>query len=322
MRTHNHTVAVGVFEDRAKAQQAIHELKRKGFTDDQIGVAAKHDEDRPHGGSDETGSKAGTGAGVGAATGLGVGGLWGLGIVAGALPAIGPAIAGGVLASILTSAAAGAAAGGVIGALVGLGIPEDEAEYYHEEFNRGKILVTVRADDMYDEARDILQRNGAYDIHSHRESGSDTTTGRTSAHTATATSGHTAASTGTDSRHMELREERLHARPETTRTGEVDVRKEVTTERETIEVPIEREEVVVKRQPASGTHHSDKPIGEGDEIRIPVKEQRAHVEKETVSRGEVSVEKRKVQDTERVTDDVKKEQIKVEKRGDAKVRNR
>jgi hypothetical protein len=178
MRTHDHTVAVGVFQDRATAQQAIHELKQHGFREEQIGVAAQRDKDIPEGATTESGSQAGTGAGVGAATGLGVGGLWGLGIVAGALPAIGPAIAGGVLASILTSAAAGAVAGGVVGALVGLGIPEEDAAYYEEEFKRGGILVTVRAEGRYSEAREILHRYGAYDVQSQRDAGNYSGTGR------------------------------------------------------------------------------------------------------------------------------------------------
>jgi len=319
-RTSTQNVAVGVFQDRALAQEAIQELKRQGFRDDQIGVAAKHDEDLPEGGEHHEGSHAGKGAGAGAAAGLGVGGLWGLGIVAGVLPAIGPAIAGGVLASMLASAAAGAAAGGLIGALVGLGIPEDEAEYYEGEFKEGRILVTVRTDGNYDEARNILQRFGAYDVHSQRESGTDYAQ-RGSRSAAPATARGTATVREGEGR-MELREERLHAHPETTRAGEVDVRKEVTTERQTVDVPVEREEVVVKRRPTSGQRRTDQPIGKEEEIRIPVKEQHARVEKETVSRGEVSVEKRKVHDTEQVSEDVKKENVKVDKRGGAKVRNR
>lgn len=316
-RNTTQTVAVGVFQDRSRAQEAIHELKRQGFTDEQIGVAAKHDEDLPEGHEHHEGSQAGKGAGAGAATGLGVGGLWGLGVVAGVLPAIGPAIAGGILASILASAATGAAAGGLIGALVGLGIPKDEAEYYEEEFKRGGIIVTVRADGQYDEARNILQRYGAYDIHSQREGGAHQATGQTTG----ARTGATATAREGEGR-MELREERLHARPETTRAGEVDVHKEVTTERETVEVPVEREEVVVKRQPTSGQRTSGGQVGKEEEIRVPVKEEHARAEKDTVSRGEVSVEKRKVRDKERVSEDVKKERAKVEKRGDAKVRNR
>jgi len=314
MREKNQTVAVGVFRDRDEAQQAVQELKRQGFEEDHIGVAAKHDEDLPEGAEHHEGSKAGKGAGVGAATGLGVGGLWGLGIIAGALPGIGTAIAGGALAGILSSAAAGAAAGGLIGALAGLGIPEEEAEYYDEEFKRGGIIVTVRADRRYDEARNTLQRFGAYDVHSEREGGQRQTADRS-------TGSRTEASREGEG-HMELREERLHARPETTEAGEVKVRKEVTTERETIDVPVEREEVVVKRQPASGTRASGGAVGEEEEIRVPVKEEHARVDKETVSRGEVSVEKETVHDTERVSEDVKKERVKVEKSGDARVRRR
>jgi uncharacterized protein (TIGR02271 family) len=310
MREKNRTIAVGVFRDRENAQQAVQELKRQGFEEDQIGVAAKHDEDLPEGAEHHEGSKAGKGAGVGAATGLGVGGLWGLGIVAGALPGIGPAIAGGALAGILSSAAAGAAAGGLIGALAGMGMSEDEAEYYGGEFERGRIIVTVRADRRYGAARDTLQRFGAYDIHSEHDDGR----GRAA--------GGAIGTRREGEERMELREERLHGRPETTRSGEVDVRKEVTTERETVEVPVEREEVVVRREPASGTRASSGSIGDEDEIRVPVKEEHARADKETVSRGEVSVEKRTARDTERVSDDVRKEDVKVETKGDAKVRRR
>lgn len=179
MRENTGTVAVGVFEDRSDAQAAVHELRRQGFEEDHIGVAAKHDEDLPEGAEhhDEK-SKAGKGAGIGAATGLGVGGLWGLGIVAGALPGIGTAIAGGALAGILSSAAAGAAAGGLLGALAGLGMSEDEAEYYEGELKQGRILVTVRPEGRYEEAQSILRQFGAYDIHSERDGRSRTETTR------------------------------------------------------------------------------------------------------------------------------------------------
>lgn len=322
-RSTNHNVAVGVFRDQAEAQRAIRELKQMGFTDEQIGVASKHEGDFPEGTDmTEEGSQAATGAGIGAATGLGVGGLWGLGIMAGVLPAIGPAIAGGALATVLTSAAAGAATGGLLGALAGMGIPEDEAEYYEGEFERGGTIVTVRADHRYDEARQVLQQFGAYDVHSqqdnlqqdrlHQESGHAMGTGFR------ADRGHE--SMGDREGRMELREERLRVQPEEAKTGEVNIRKEVTTEHQTVDVPVEREEVVIRRNPTTSNRGTTGPIGEGEEIRVPVKEERARVEKETVSRGEVSIEKRKVQDTKQVSADLKKENLKVEKHGDAKIR--
>jgi hypothetical protein len=155
---------VGVFEDRTAAQQAINELKRIGFTDDQIGVMAR-DSSRVEGDPNiESDNYAAEGGAAGLATGAGVGALWGLGIVAGALPAIGPAIAGGTLAAILTSAAAGAAAAGLAGTLIGLGIPKKEAEYYESEVEAGRVVVTVRTDGRYTEALAVMRRFGGYDM--------------------------------------------------------------------------------------------------------------------------------------------------------------
>jgi hypothetical protein len=153
-----HTTAVGVFADRRQAARAVDELRRAGFAADQIGVAGREMADET-----EKGSYAEEGALAGVAAGAGVGGLWAIGIAAGVLPAIGPVIAGGLLASILVSAAAGAAAGGLLGALLGLGLSEEEAQYYEDEFQSGRTIVTVRADERYVEARTILDRNGAYD---------------------------------------------------------------------------------------------------------------------------------------------------------------
>jgi uncharacterized protein (TIGR02271 family) len=275
----------------------------------------------------DEGSQAATGAGIGAATGLGVGGLWGLGIMAGVLPAIGPAIAGGALATLLTSAAAGAATGGLLGALAGMGIPEDEAEYYEGEFERGGTIVTVRADHRYDEAKRVLQQFGAYDVHSQQDNLQQDGLQRDSLQHE---SGHAMSSgfradrghesLGDREGRMELREERLRVQPEEAKTGEVSIRKEVTTEHQTVDVPLEREEVVIRRHPTTSTRGSTEPIRDGEEIRVPVREERARVEKETVSRGEVSIEKRKVQETKQVSADLKKENLKVEKHGDAKIR--
>jgi len=159
-------VVVGVFSDRHRAQEAIQELKRSGFRDEEIGVVAR-DEDEVAGrvAEDEgvEGSNVGKGLAIGAASGAGIGGLWAIGIAAGLLPAIGPVIAGGILASLLASAGVGAAVGGVAGALIGLGVPEEDAEFYEGEFKSGRTIVTVRAAGRYGEAMSILRRFGGYD---------------------------------------------------------------------------------------------------------------------------------------------------------------
>jgi hypothetical protein len=159
------SVAVGVFETHARAQQAISELQRAGFGEGEIGIAMREDNAVAYARATGKGpTHAAEGAAAGLAAGAGMGGLWALGIAAGVLPAIGPVIAGGVLASMLASTAVGAASGTVVGALIGLGIPEEEAKYYADEFHAGRVIVSVRAGDRYSEALDILDRCGAYGV--------------------------------------------------------------------------------------------------------------------------------------------------------------
>lgn len=184
--------AVGVFTERSLADDAIEELRNAGFKSDQIGFVSP-DRDTtaavapvapligtgPAGTTmggpapiapvyvptDETAipgeSKAGATA-TGAVSGGVIGGV--LGAVAALLiPGFGPAIAGGILAAVLGGVAIGAVAGGLIGALTSIGVPEDEARFYQDELNAGRTLVTVKADNRYDEALGILRHNGAYD---------------------------------------------------------------------------------------------------------------------------------------------------------------
>lgn len=338
MTTQTRSSVVGVFTDRAQAQRAVNELKRAGFTDDQIGVLGRDtkevaSEDRVEG---ETDSYAAEGAATGLAAGAGIGALWGLGILAGALPAIGPAIAGGTLAVLLSSAAAGAAAAGLAGALIGMGIPKEEAEYYESEFKAGRILVTVTATGREDEARAILRRNGAYDA-SQRTAMSGQGTAEGSSRVmpmAASTSSHgfagerrdttmptTAGMRSSEGGTVRAVEEELHAR-KTPVQGEVKVTKEVHTEHKTIDVPVTREEVVIERHaPTGGKAASAADIGEHQQIRIPVTEEQVTVEKTPVVKEEVSVKKRKVQDTERVSGTVRSEEIKVEADPKTKIRD-
>jgi hypothetical protein len=157
------STVVGVFADKRHAQTAVQELKDAGFREDQIGVVAQEQDHAATGATaQEHGSHVVDGAVTGVVAGAGVGALWCLGIVTLGIPAIGPVIAGGVFAAILASAAGGAVIAGIAGALIGLGIPEEEAHYYEGEFKSGRALVTVKADNRYDEAWRILHRNGAY----------------------------------------------------------------------------------------------------------------------------------------------------------------
>lgn len=343
MDASNRTTAVAVFSSREDAQRAVQELKRAGFRDDQIGVAHKGDDDST---SIKTGSgesHAAEGAIAGVATGAGVGALWGLGIAAGLLPAIGPVIAGGTLAAIAASAAGGAAAAGVAGALIGMGVPEDEANYYEDELKSGRTVVTVRAEQRISEAQGILSRFSGTDMHSRQSTAASAASsmGSTASRAATASTPSTSHSAGSStsshgiasapssqtlrgdaSQKIQVREEELHVNKTPVETGEVKVRKEVHTEQRTIQVPVKKEEVVIERHAVSGGHSAAGNIGSTEEIRIPVREEQVHVDKSAVVKEEVTVGKRQVQETEQVTENVKKEEVRVEKAGDVDIKNR
>jgi uncharacterized protein (TIGR02271 family) len=325
MTASTRSTAVGVFADQRHAQKAAQELKDAGFREDQIGVVAQAKDNSATGtGTEEHGSHVVSGAVTGVAAGAGIGALWCLGIVTLGIPAIGPVIAGGVFAAILASAAGGAAIAGIVGALIGLGIPEEEAHYYEGEFKSGRTLVTVKADNRYDEAWNILHRNGAYNKTTPALTiGASTSGARQTAGAAaygkTATTGSARTEGGQT---MKVHEEQLHANKQNVKAGEVRVHKEVATENKTFNVPVTREEVVVERRPASGRGGKVGDLRDGEEIRIPVMEEKVHLDKETALKEEVHVGKRKVQESEQVSGDVRKEKVKVEQTGDANVRNK
>jgi hypothetical protein len=150
------TTVVGVFVDRAQAEQAIQALERAGFTDQQIGFIRPGEQT-----SRETKIDTGTRVAAGVGSGGVVGGIVGA-AVALLIPGLGPAIAGGILAATL-GATIGAVAGGLIGALTNLGVDEEDARYYQSELQAGRTLVIVNADQRQQEARNILRLYGAYD---------------------------------------------------------------------------------------------------------------------------------------------------------------
>jgi len=285
-----HSTTVGVFETRAAAEKAIADLRAAGYTDDQIGLVAKDSSGktvRTDGAGD---TYAGEGAAIGAAAGAAGGAAVGAGILAGVIPVIGPVLAIGTLGTILLNAAGGAAIASLTGALIGWGIPEEDAKYYESEVQAGRYLVTVDSGKHTTDTRAVFTKHGGYDR------STATAAGRT----------------------VQLKEEQLHATKEKVNTGDVSVRKEVHTEHRNITVPVEREEVVIERRPAHGRATAGDVRAE--EIRIPTKEEKVHVSKETVVKEEVSVGKRKVHGTETVSGEVKKEELVVETEGKARVR--
>ena len=181
--------------------------------------------------------------------------------------------------------------------LMDAGLPEGQADYLDSRLASGGILVTVQGEGAGRErAIAILQRNGA-------DMG--------------AASGTTpAASRGTQrmgERRIQLLGEILRVHKERVERGEVRLRKEVVSEKQNIEVPVSREELVVERIPGQQREASGAEIGSGEkELRVPLTEERVHVEKKPIVNQEVRVGKRQVQSTERVSDDVRHEELRSE----------
>ncbi len=118
----------------------------------------------------------------------------------------------------------------------------------------------------------------------------------------------------TEEARIPIREEELKAEKRA-KESEVGIRKEVRTETEHLEVPVQKEDVIVERAPAeeeSWTSVAGEKAFEEEEIRIPVKEEEVEVTKRPVVKEEVRVRKEARTETEPVSGEVRKEEVKVE----------
>ncbi len=126
---------------------------------------------------------------------------------------------------------------------------------------------------------------------------------------------------GDAQRTVELREEDLQARKTPVETGSVHLGKEVVEEERTMNVPVTHEQVYVERHPVD-RRPADRPISESDSetIRVPVREEHVDIEKRPVVYEEVDVGKRVTEETRQVSDTVRREELRMENKGDVEVR--
>jgi len=140
-----------VFDDRARAERAVTELRSMGWQDSDLSFVARSEEEAVAGGKsrDNAGERAAKGAAVGAGAGL----LFGLAALA--IPGIGPFITAGGLASALgttggalaSGALVGGTSGAIAGALTNAGYTKEESEFYGPTVERGGVLVAVDTED-------------------------------------------------------------------------------------------------------------------------------------------------------------------------------
>ena len=114
---------------------------------------------------------------------------------------------------------------------------------------------------------------------------------------------------GKDADGVTLHEEKVEVGTERQQTGKARLRKYVVTETEQVEVPVQREEVVLEREPATGRDAGR--VGE-EEVEVTLSEERPVINKETVATENVSLGKRTVEDTETVRTEVAHEEVDVD----------
>src|SRR5450759_5880797 len=112
MTTRNSTL-VGVFNDRAQAENAIEQLHSAGIPDEQISYSG--------------------GAGGGFLAGI---------------------------KSLFTGE--DTAHTGLVGDLTGMGLSQDEANYYDSEYRAGRYIVAVNPGNRWQDAQTVLNSGGAY----------------------------------------------------------------------------------------------------------------------------------------------------------------
>ena len=148
---------IGRFQDADKAERAVEDLKREGFSDRDVSLVAKdprtgkiekHTAGQGGHGHDSVWDGTAIGAGVGAGAGL----LATAGLLV--IPGIGPILALGPLAATLGMGAAG----GLAGAFIDWGVPANEGHRLQQDVERGEAIVLVDSPKS-DRAADILRRH-------------------------------------------------------------------------------------------------------------------------------------------------------------------
>lgn len=183
---------------------------------------------------------------------------------------------------------------------LGARLPKDRADYFVQGVGQGKILVTVQSGDRAADAERILAATGA-DLGAGARAASPAPAGK-------GEMGH---------QRVQLVGEALRVSKTTEPAGEVRIRKEVVEETQTVQVPVSHEEIVVERGPATG-EPAERPVGEGEEVRIPLTQERAQVEKESVDKGYVDVAKKKIEEVKSFTEKLRHEKADVEGAGEEK----
>jgi uncharacterized protein (TIGR02271 family) len=128
-----------------------------------------------------------------------------------------------------------------------------------------------------------------------------------------------------DHQNLRLYEERLIANKQRQKVGEVAVGKRVVTEQAQVEVPLEKERVVIERTTPADAGRAVAPgeavFDQGEVARMEVYEEVPDIQKEAFLREQVTVRKEVNQDVAHVQDEVRREELDMNTQGQPVVDN-
>jgi len=249
---------VGLFRDESRTERALQDLKREGFSETEIGIAAA--------GRGSAGQQSPFWDRIGRALNR----------------KVQPEGTATVRESLQFS-----------------GMSEPQAKYFDSAIARGDILVSVRAfGERALQARSILERAGA-----------DFGAGQSGISVVPRP-------TTEGERDIQLIGETLQVHKERVQRGEVRLRKEVVAEKQSVDVPVMHEELVIERVRVDGRTAPSSALGEDSrEIRVPLVEEQIRIEKIPVVTEEIHIGKREVHETRHLSDTVRHEELRTEQKG-------
>ncbi len=115
-----------------------------------------------------------------------------------------------------------------------------------------------------------------------------------------------------DTLRVPVQEEELTATRREVDRGSVRVEKDVVEEEQTLDVPVTEERVTVNRRTVDREATGEETSFEGGTIDVPVRGEEVDVEKRTRVTEEVEIGKEAVESTERVSDTVRREEVRVD----------
>jgi uncharacterized protein (TIGR02271 family) len=187
-------------------------------------------------------------------------------------------------------------------------IPQEVATSYSQVFEQGGTIVLVRApSSQQPDLLRLLHHYGASDVTSASEPVPASSTPATAAST-----------TAAEQPSLQLREERLQVHKQPVQVGEVHVGKEVIREHQAREVPVTREEVMIERHEVDH-RPSPTPIGPAEVYYLPLLAEDVFLQKQAVVKEELVVGKQVEQETQSVSETVRREEARIEPAGEVNI---